>query len=158
MKLPAHMRLPRGFTLIELMITVLIVSVLLAVAVPSYQNQVRKSRRIEAKTALLDFASREERFLSTAANGANYSQVAGDLGYPALPQVVGSGYYSVNVCVAGAAACAPSNLPTPAFTVTATPVAGTSQALDLPCTSFSVDSAGQQFATGSMTAAQCWQN
>ena len=54
-----------GFTLIELMVTVLIVSVLVAIAVPSYIDKVRKSRRTDAKTALLDLAGREERFYNT---------------------------------------------------------------------------------------------
>jgi len=47
-----------GFTLVELMIVVVIASILLAIAVPSYMTQVRESRRTEAKTALLDLAGR----------------------------------------------------------------------------------------------------
>jgi type IV pilus assembly protein PilE len=54
-----------GFTLIELMTTILVGSILLAIAIPSYNAQTQKSRRTEAKTALLDLASREERYNST---------------------------------------------------------------------------------------------
>jgi type IV pilus assembly protein PilE len=50
-----------GFTLIELMVTLAIAAILLSIVVPTYQAQVRKSRRTEAKTAILDFAAREER-------------------------------------------------------------------------------------------------
>ena len=90
-------------TLIELMVVVVIATILMSIAVPSYMSQVRQSRRIEAKTALLDLAGREERFFSTSVNGANYSQTSTDLGYPvgAWPQVVGSGYYTVTVCGLG---------------------------------------------------------
>ena len=70
---PAAAQHSRGMTLIELMIVVVIVSILASIAVPSYIQQVRKSRRVQAKTALLDLAGREERYFSTSANGANYS-------------------------------------------------------------------------------------
>ncbi|HET9108841.1 MAG TPA: prepilin-type N-terminal cleavage/methylation domain-containing protein, partial [Steroidobacteraceae bacterium] len=43
-----------GFTLIELMIAVVVVAILMAIAVPSYESYVEKSRRTDAKTALLD--------------------------------------------------------------------------------------------------------
>jgi len=149
----------RGFTLIELMIVVVIATILLSIAIPSYQQQVRQSRRTEAKTAILDLASREERFLST--NPTGYTVVAANLGYGALPTVIGSGYYTVSVC---SPACAPSAAAAPSYTVIATPVAGSSQAQDTQCTAFAVDSAGQQYAadgTGAYTAAAqqfCWTN
>ena len=59
-------RFSRGMTLIELMMVVVIATILMSIAVPSYMSQVRQSRRIEAKTALLDLAGREERFFSTS--------------------------------------------------------------------------------------------
>src|SRR6201987_6133436 len=68
-----------GFTLVELMVVVVIATILLSVAVPSYMSQVRQSRRTEAKTAVLDLASREERYFST--NGAIYSTTPTHLGY-----------------------------------------------------------------------------
>lgn len=50
-----------GFTLIELMIAVAIVAILAAIAYPSYQDSVRKSRRADAKAALLELAQFMER-------------------------------------------------------------------------------------------------
>ncbi len=152
----------RGMTLIELMIVVVIATILVSLAVPSYMAQIRQSRRVEAKTALLDIAGREERYFSTSATGANYSQTAADLGYPALPAVVGSGYYTVSVCAVGpgmAGACPPSNQAAPGFAVTATPL-GT-QVNDKQCASFSVDNTGKQWATDSTGADNtiyCWSN
>ena len=51
---PSHSSPARGFTLVELMIVIVIVAILLAVALPSYQNSVQKGRRADAKSALLD--------------------------------------------------------------------------------------------------------
>jgi prepilin-type N-terminal cleavage/methylation domain-containing protein len=50
-----------GFTLIELMIVVMIVGVLAAIAYPSYQDSVTKSRRADAKSALLELSVFMER-------------------------------------------------------------------------------------------------
>lgn len=52
----------RGFTLIELMITVAIVGILAAIAFPSYQEFIAKSRRSEAKAELLKAEGWLERF------------------------------------------------------------------------------------------------
>jgi len=148
-------RTAAGFTLVELMVTVVIASILLAVAIPSYTTQVRKSRRTDARSALLDLASREERYLTL---NNSYTNVAGNLGYAGFPQTVGSGYYQVKVASAVAAtATAP-----PTFLLVATPVAGTSQAKDSSCQYFSVDNTGNEQSfnsssgTGTNTTSTCW--
>jgi type IV pilus assembly protein PilE len=136
-----------GFTLIELMITVVIVAILASIAIPSYQAQIRKSHRTDARTALLDIAGREERFMSVK---SAYSQVPTDVGYSGTTWgtglTVGSGYYTVVVVVGTAP---------PTYTVTAT-ATGTQQA-DTACATLSVNQLGQQTATGSTTASvDCW--
>jgi type IV pilus assembly protein PilE len=52
----------RGFTLIELMITIAIVAVIAAVALPSYFGSVRKSRRADAINLISQIAQGQERF------------------------------------------------------------------------------------------------
>ena len=72
-----------GFTLIELMIAVAIVGILVRLAYPAYTKSVMKSRRADAKTALLDLAAREERYLATA---NSYTNTATALGYNTGPR------------------------------------------------------------------------
>lgn len=136
----------RGFTLVELMVTILVAAILAGIAVPSYTSQVRKSRRTEARNALLDAAAREERYFAT---NNKYSTTAGDLGYTALPTNVGSNYYKLGVaCTVAGGVCVD-------FTLTATAI--NSQANDTACTALSITNTGAQTATGSATAATtCW--
>src|SRR5271156_1723553 len=111
----ARPRQSAGFTLVELMAVVLIASILLSIAVPLYMQQVRKGRRVDAKTAVMDLAGREERMFSTT---NAYSSDPTQLGYAAVgsgaafPQVVGNGYYSIAVPV----------LTQTTFTITATAI------------------------------------
>jgi type IV pilus assembly protein PilE len=143
-----------GFTLIELMVTLVVVTILMTIAIPAYQNQIRESRRTEAKTAVLDLAGREETLFSTK---NLYSMVPSDVGYggAVFPIAVGSDYYTVSVVVPNPAAPATQ----PSFVITATPVAGTSQALDAACQSFTVDQLGNQSAlnaAGADNTKTCW--
>jgi len=147
-----------GFTLIELMVTVAIVTILATIAVTSYTSQVQKSRRTEAKSALLDLAGREERLFSTT---NTYSDKEAFLGYATSGTTAinnmpfGNGYYQLTVTWPDAA-----NQPGVAnsYLLTATPVAGQSQAGDTACGSFSVNQLGQQTVSGTATAASCWGN
>jgi type IV pilus assembly protein PilE len=137
----------RGFTLVELMVVIVIASILMAIAIPSYRNSIRKSRRTDAKTALLDLAGREERYNSTV---GGYTTAAANLGYGALPSLVGSNYYNINVTTvtAGTATTVPF------FSLTATPVVGSDQAKDTACGAFTLTSTGAQTVSG--TATDCW--
>jgi type IV pilus assembly protein PilE len=136
-----------GFTLIELVIAMVIAAILAAIAIPSYSNYVRKSRRTEAKTALLDMASLEERLYSTT---NTYSSTPSDLGYAGtLPITVGSGYYTVNVTSAPA-----TNVNPATYTLTASAVLD--QLKDTNCQTFAVNQQGVQTATPDTTPPSCW--
>lgn len=71
-------RLIRGFTLIELMVVVAIVGILVGIAVPSYQDSVRKSRRAQAKADLAEVAQAMERFytVNNTYAGANLATIS----------------------------------------------------------------------------------
>lgn len=139
----------RGFTLIEIAIVVMIVGILATIAYPSYQDQMRKSRRSDAKNALMDAVNRQEQYVLDH-NG--YTDDMTDLGYSADPSPSEEGYYSIAAetddCVAAGVRCR-------TYTLTATPVAAKPQAADEKCTEFSVTSTGVRTAEGSL-GNECW--
>ncbi len=153
-------RAQRGFTLIELVIAMVVAAILAAIAIPAYSSFVREGRRTDAKTALLDLASLEERYFTTT---NTYSSAASDLGYgsAAWPVTVGSGYYQVAQPVVTAAVAPTTAAPagTPAsFAITATPIGD--QVNDTECASFTVTSQGAHTSlssTGTDTSTTCWQ-
>jgi type IV pilus assembly protein PilE len=55
--------LHRGFTLVELMITVAIIALLATIALPSYRSYVIRANRSAAKEAMMDIANRQQQFL-----------------------------------------------------------------------------------------------
>jgi type IV pilus assembly protein PilE len=142
-----------GFTLIELMVTVAIVAILASIATTSYQSQIRKSRRTDARTALLDIAGREERIMSVT---TVYSALPSDLGYGtaatwAAVGAIGSGYYTLAVNVGTG--------PPATYTIIAT-TTGT-QTSDAACATLSVNQLGQQMSTDSggnvtTSGSACW--
>ena len=59
---PSLLTRQRGFTLIELMIVIAIVAILVGIALPMYQDAVRKGHRGQAKADLVELAQRAERY------------------------------------------------------------------------------------------------
>jgi type IV pilus assembly protein PilE len=138
-----------GFSLIELMIAVAILAILATIATTSYTSQIQKSRRTDARSAVLDLAGREEKLFSTT---NAYSQLPAQLGYAAWGPI-GSSYYSINVVSPD-----PAQLPAtqPNYLITATAI--NAQLGDTQCTSLSVDQTGKQTSVGTAPVATCWGN
>ena len=128
-----------GFTLIELRIVVALIAVLAAVALPSYQDSVRKARRADAKGALTTVAQLMER-RNTERNsyaGATLGAGATDL-YAATTE---NKHYTLAL----------SNLTVTTFTITATPAGN--QSLD-PCGNYTLTHAGVRGAA--LANDLCW--
>jgi type IV pilus assembly protein PilE len=151
---------PRGFTLVELMVTVAVVAILAALAVPSYSSYVVRSKRAEAKTVILQAAQFMERNYTQA--GCYNSQIscaptpgAATVLPPTLSQSPTTGLANYTIALAA----------TPqSFTLTAAPCGATSGTCagftDPDCGSLSLDNAGTKGASGASTAPailQCWQ-
>ncbi len=132
----------RGFTLIELMIVVVIVGILFAFALPSYERSVLRGHRADAQGILMDISAREERFM--AQNNTYTTDISTATGLNMGTTTSNNGYYNLSV-----AACGGGSIAT-CYLLTATATGG--QATDTDCATITLTSAG----VTSGTTATCW--
>lgn len=128
-----------GITLIELMMVVVIVSILAAIAFPNYQEFSARAKRNEAKAALLQIATNQERFYL---NNNTFTLDMTALGFSADPFTTETGSYVIDVTSADA-----TN-----YSATATYQLGGSEAGK--CLTFTVDGRGAK-TSGPQT--DCWE-
>ncbi len=135
-----------GFTLIELIVVIAIVAILVAIALPSYQDSVRKSKRGQAKADLTELAQRAERF-HTVNNTYVGFWANVPLAEQVSPRTPGSTpAYAIDV--------GPVDPTATTYTLTATPQGG--QLADTRCLALSINQLGTKDKTGSGTVADCW--
>ena len=79
-----------GFTLVELMITVAIIGIIASIALPSYLEQVRKTRRTNAQSDLVELASFMERYYTE-----NFTYVGAALPFTESPKQGSSKFYDL---------------------------------------------------------------
>jgi type IV pilus assembly protein PilE len=152
------MKTQKAFTLIELMIVVAIIGILAAIAYPSYQDNVMKSRRSDVKGVVLGLANAMERHFTEnnsycdagGAGGVNSCGAAGtnDSGTPS-PSVYGipaetASYYTVTI-VAGTTANS--------YTVSAAPAGP--QATD-KCGTLTLTHTGVKNNSAGLDPLVCW--
>jgi len=123
-----------GFTLIELMITVAVIGILVAIGLPSYNSAIRKGNRSDAQAALMDIASRQQQML---VDTRRYVATVAELHISVPPKVAAQ--YAVTITLGAGLA--------PTFVTTATPLGA--QAQD-SCGTLSLDNNGVKQPTN------CW--
>jgi type IV pilus assembly protein PilE len=129
-----------GFTLIELMAIVGIISILAAIAYPMYTKQVIRGKRSEGRAALMDAAARLERFYSD-----NGQYTTADNTFPSgINTTSENGHYTLSIATTG-------NHQT--YTLTATPASFN----DSECGNLTLDQAGTRGRSGSGASVRdCW--
>lgn len=131
-----------GFTLIEMMVVLVLLTLVVAGAVPAYHAHVRRAHRVEAQTALLQAAHRLER--QATATGA---YPAGEL--PEALATAASGRYRITRTTPTSDLDAATR-----FTLNAVPQGV--QAQD-PCGTLTLNSAGERGVVGNQASAiDCW--
>ncbi|MCG8432836.1 MAG: prepilin-type N-terminal cleavage/methylation domain-containing protein [Gammaproteobacteria bacterium] len=83
-----------GSTLVELVIVMAIVAVIAAITIPTYQHYLRKSRRVEAMSAIMDIIATQEKYF--IANNA-YANSMQTLGYPPGDVFTENNYYQLSI-------------------------------------------------------------
>ena len=141
----------RGFTLIEIMITIAIVGILFTVAVPSYKQSQRKTRRTDGIAAALQIQVAQEKFRGSCAFYAQSLGSTNSCGTTAALSTVKAssttdgGYYTMSILANSASGNA--------YTIVAT--AAGDQASDTGCTTLSLAFSSTN-PKGAKSPAACW--
>jgi type IV pilus assembly protein PilE len=131
---------PHGFTLIEMMIVVAIISIISMIAYPAYQDHIVKSYRASAKACVMEHAQFMERYYTT---NLRYTGAAPSLACTTESKL--NTRYQIAL----------SNLGAATYSITATPI-GSQLTLDTQCGMLSVDQAGTRAISGVGTLSSCW--
>lgn len=127
-----------GFSLVELMVVVAVIGILASIALPSYNEHVRKSRRAGGAACAAAMAQGMERYYTTALTYTGHPDVA-TLSARCDPDALR--FYTMNI----------DNVGAKAYRVTAAPRGGTPQAGDT-CGTLSINQAG----TKAPSTTGCW--
>ena len=138
-------RAAAGFTMVELMIVVFIITLLAAIAYPTYMDQVVRVRRDAAKTCLSESAQFMERFYTT---NLRFDQTLA--GAPVALPPCNSGtdvtrFYTISLTAIGQRN----------YTVTAVPKPAQASR-DTACGTLGLDNTGTKTETGTSTVDDCW--
>lgn len=140
-------RAARGVTLIELMVVIVILGIIATIAVPSYRQYLLRTQRTEAKVALLQLQTAQEKFYLQNNSFTDSVGVASPTGL-GLPTVTETGKYDIKVTLENDAQ---------AYSATASPHSKGGQEDDKVCGTFTINNLGTKgIKSGTGKAQDCW--
>lgn len=149
----------KGFTLIELMVVIAVITILAMVAYPAYTNQLIKVRRNDARVALLALAQAQERYFTieghyaSALNDSSLKHNLDDATSTSIP----TDYYTITIEMRNAENSASCTGDCAGYRATATPNSSTTQANDANCKTMILSHIGQKSGTAdSGKTVECW--
>ncbi len=141
----------RGFGLIEMMITLVVLSILLLVAMPAYQGQLRKTWRRFGAAELFEIVMRQEEYF------ADHKVYAGDLKHLGLPsKAYGLDRNGNRVAPTSAARIYIIELSTSGSAYSLRAVPQGVQTQDKLCGWLSINSRGERQIGGTGVPSSCW--
>ncbi len=130
----------KGFTLVELLITLVILGLLAAIAYPTYSGHVTKVRRSDAQIALQDLAMRMESYYAE-----NNSYQNATLAKLHIDATTPQGFYNLAI----------TQTTVNTYFLVAKPI-GVQAQKDNLCGSLTLNELGQKGQSGKGTQAECW--
>lgn len=150
----------RGFSLIELLVALAILATISAIALPLYERQTRRARRVEAQATLVMLAQAQERFFTINGSYGTWAELDAGLNNAytnAMSELSDENtdgtpdYYTFTIALGN---------PAVTYQMTATANAGSAQDSDAECGSYSINQAGQRTALQSdgatISTETCW--
>lgn len=140
----------RGMTLIELMVVIGVLGILASIAVPTYRKYLLRAQRSEAKIALLQLQTAQEKYYLQYNTYTDKVTVASTAANPGLglPGTSETSKYDIRVTNLGAGG--------QSYTATASPHTGGGQTDDKDCANFTITERGQRGVSGTSTTEHCW--
>jgi type IV pilus assembly protein PilE len=131
----------KGMTLVELLIVVVIVAILATIALPSWNSQVQKARRADARNTLMVVQVEQEKY---RADNGSYASSMSDLGLSAYNST-SRDYYNVSIVSSSATA----------FVASAAPNTNGGQNGD-SCGTFAINQSGLDGSGSYASISDCW--
>lgn len=141
----------KGFSLIELLVVITLVSTLLTLTLPAYQRQLRDTRRSLGGAALLETMMRQEQYFL---DHKRYAETLTELSYPSNPYAVDARGSVVGERAENRVYLINLTTRTNAYTLFAAPQL--SQEADHECGILSLDSSGAKRVSGDGPGWRCW--
>jgi len=136
----------RAFTLVELLVVIAIIGILAAVAVPTYRKYLVRTNRAEAKIALLQLQTAQEKFYMQNNSFTDNLTAASPAGL-GLTSTTETGKYNINVQLQAGGQ---------EYTASAAPRTGGGQTDDIECATFTINQRGTRGVSGPKGVQACW--